>query len=184
MKIMPSARTRNLVTQDVKSEVLLYDLDTHKSFCLNETSALVWKNCDGKTPISQFAANLKLPEQIVLLALEQLGKECLLAEEFDAGLPADQLSRRRMLGALGTAVALPIIWTLVAPRSVQAQSNGQCILNGGEFCVPDPNASAETCTNIFANAEVSPSVCCSNLFIRLVFRDNPLQCCGVCGVLD
>ena len=46
-RIAPKARKENLVVQESNGEVLIYDLDTNKAFCLNETSALVWQACDG-----------------------------------------------------------------------------------------------------------------------------------------
>jgi hypothetical protein len=48
-KDYPISRQNNIVTQEVESELLIYDLVENKAFCLNETSAFVWQNCDGNS---------------------------------------------------------------------------------------------------------------------------------------
>ena len=45
MKMRPKSRTDNLVVQEMNDEVLVYDLDSNKAVCLNETAAIVWKSC-------------------------------------------------------------------------------------------------------------------------------------------
>ena len=45
---VPVARKQGLVVQEMPDEVLIYDLDTNKAHCLNQTAAFVWKSCDGK----------------------------------------------------------------------------------------------------------------------------------------
>lgn len=42
-----------LVVQEFEKEVLIYDLNNHKAYTLNETSSLVWRMCDGKTSIKR-----------------------------------------------------------------------------------------------------------------------------------
>ena len=48
---VPRARKEGLVVQDMPDELLVYDVDRHKAHCLNQTAALVWKRCDGKTSV-------------------------------------------------------------------------------------------------------------------------------------
>jgi hypothetical protein len=55
LKDYPHSRTKELVVQELKGELLIYDLSTNKAFCLNETSALVWQLCDGKSSISEIS---------------------------------------------------------------------------------------------------------------------------------
>ena len=81
---VPEARKEGLVVQHLSDEVLIYDQRRHKGHCLNQTAALVWKHCDGKTSVSEMThlleEELKTPvkEEVVWLALEQLGKTHLL----------------------------------------------------------------------------------------------------------
>jgi hypothetical protein len=51
----PTARTSGLVVQDVPNEVLVYDLESNKAHCLNQTAAMVWRACDGKTSVPEIA---------------------------------------------------------------------------------------------------------------------------------
>jgi hypothetical protein len=43
----PEARKDGLVIQDLPEEILVYDLNTNKAHCLNQTAAYVWQACDG-----------------------------------------------------------------------------------------------------------------------------------------
>lgn len=133
----PIARKEELVIQELAGEVLIYDLRTNKAICLNQTSALVWQNCDGKKTALEIAAemekHLALPvnEDVVWFALNQLEKENLLAANGKIPNRFSDLSRREIIKRIGAAsvVALPVIASIVAPSSVMAQTS--CIPGGG-----------------------------------------------------
>ncbi len=80
----PIARKDDLVIQEVGGEILVYDLRTNKAICLNQTSALVWQNCDGKKDALEIAKNIEkelgsnVSEDFVWFAVNQLEKENLL----------------------------------------------------------------------------------------------------------
>src|SRR5438132_1151839 len=84
---MPRSRNEQLVVQQLSDETLVYDLDRHKAHCLNEPAAVVWSLCDGRTTVAEAAKvlheRLGIPadEQVVHLALNQLGKARLLDGE-------------------------------------------------------------------------------------------------------
>lgn len=67
----PKSRNNELVVQEFEKEVLVYDLNNHKVYTLNETSASIWRMCDGKTSIKQMserlAEKLKTPISVSLL---------------------------------------------------------------------------------------------------------------------
>ena len=52
MEKMPQARRSGLIIQEVDSEILIYDQNTDKAHCLNQTAANVWKYCDGETTLA------------------------------------------------------------------------------------------------------------------------------------
>ena len=56
---VPVARKQGLVVQEMPDEVLIYDLDTNKAHCLNQTAAFVWKSCDGKNTVERIAGMLE-----------------------------------------------------------------------------------------------------------------------------
>lgn len=130
-KNFPVSRHQELVVQELMNEVLIYDLKNDKAFCLNETSALVWKLSDGTKSVSEItesvAGNINSPvtEDFVWLALDQLKKENLLdnGEELFSGF--NHVSRRELIRRIGltSVVALPVISSLVAPTAALSQSS-------------------------------------------------------------
>jgi len=128
--VKPLSRRDDLVVQDLNGEVLIYDLKEHKAFCLNETSALVWEACNGSKNVTEISRvigeklNAPASEDLVWLAIDQLKKEKLLADEHKLNSPFKGLSRREVIKkvGLGTMIALPIITGLVAPKAIHAGS--------------------------------------------------------------
>ena len=91
MSFLPKTRTQNVVIQETSDEVLVYDLDKNKAVCLNETSAIIWKLCDGQKSVNEIADEVgkklksKVNKDLVLLALDQLKNEGLLENDDDFG---------------------------------------------------------------------------------------------------
>lgn len=54
----PTARRTDVVVQELKGEVLIYDLKINKAYCLNETSAMVYQLCDGNNSVSDISNQL------------------------------------------------------------------------------------------------------------------------------
>ena len=151
MMQQPRARREGLVIKELPGEVLVYDLERDKAHCLNQTAAIVWKHCDGKTSVKGIAdllANeLRTPvdEKLVWLALDQFGRHQLLEEK--PALPSMMagLNRRQMVRALGLAalVAVPLVTTIVAPTPAQAATclpNGSACTSGAQCCSTICNA--------------------------------------------
>ena len=57
--VMPRARQDDFVVEKLPDETLVYDLNRYKAHCLNPTSALVWRRCDGRTTVAEVAALLE-----------------------------------------------------------------------------------------------------------------------------
>jgi hypothetical protein len=135
----PRARANQLVTRDVGDELLVYDLERHKAYCLNRVAMQVFRHCDGGTTIPDMAVRIgnalgmPVDEQAIRLGLLRLDKAHLLDG------PVAQIlhtSRREMLRTLGraAAVVVPVVTALTVPTSAQAQATG-CINNSSESCV-------------------------------------------------
>ena len=56
--INPTGRAENLVVQEYGNDILVYDLVDHRALSLNETSARVWRACDGKKSVAEIAAEI------------------------------------------------------------------------------------------------------------------------------
>jgi hypothetical protein len=127
---LPLARQRNLIVRELPDEVLVYDLDTDRAYCLNRTAALIWKNCAGKKSAREIALLLEqeskspVSEQVVMLGLEELAASDLLKEGTWRGLQPGGLSRRQLMKRLGLAatLGLPLITSVIAPTAAQAQT--------------------------------------------------------------
>ncbi len=126
----PTARQRDILVQESNDEVLVYDLKTNKALCLNEISAMIWQLCNGKNDIAaitkqfQSQSNQQIPVEFIEVALEQLNREKLI-ENYQPRTLTNKKSRREMIRKIGlaTAVALPIITSIVAPKAINAQSD-------------------------------------------------------------
>ena len=124
----PIARTEGLVIQEMPGEVLVFDMETNKAHCLNETAALVWKACDGKNSVTEITklfgnqSGKQVDENLVWLAIDQLNENNLLEEKIQANFNGQ--SRREVIKKIGLAavIALPIVSSLVAPTAAFAVS--------------------------------------------------------------
>ena len=149
----PRMRTQRLIIDELADEVLVYDLDRHKAHCLNQTAALVWKQCDGRTPPRAIARRLQsqleqpFTEDLVWLALSQLNKIHLLEESFAMPAPLPGMSRREMVRAMGiaAAVSVPLITSIVSPTAVQALT----CFPGGHSCSTDVECCSRNCLGNF-----------------------------------
>jgi len=125
----PVARKSGLVVQEMPDEVLVYDLNTNKAHCLNQTAARVWKACDGKTSISEIASSFgkDAHEDLIWLAVDQLNESELLDGRVASKFKGQ--SRREVLKKIGLAsvVALPVIASLVAPSNALAAQSCSCV---------------------------------------------------------
>ena len=124
--MIPKARKAELVVQEVSDEVLVYDLRTNRAHCLNETAAFVWKSCDGKNSVEEIGKKCQrdsgkpVSEEMIWLAIEQLGKRELLEKPVEVVFEGQ--TRREALKriGLGAMIALPIVTSLTAPTAALA----------------------------------------------------------------
>jgi len=126
----PKADSAKFVIQELPDELLLYNLDTNRAFALNHTSGFVWQNCTGEKSVREIAQDLEnqlhknVPEDLIWLTLERLQSENLIEIEDQSLIRELKVNRRKMLKSAGlaTLVALPLISSMIAPQSVNAQS--------------------------------------------------------------
>ena len=165
--MLPRARQDRLVVQELADEVLVYDLDRHKAHCLNRTAALVWRHCDGRTPVAEMASvlerELKCPvdQAVVWMAVERLARARLLQDRVTPPAGASHISRReavrRLALAGGLSVLLPAVSSIVAPTAAQAAS---CMPESACLATAPPCSGRPICNK--------PGKCCK--------QDTPTQC--------
>jgi hypothetical protein len=135
---LPKARKADLVTRQIPGELLVYDLKRHKAFCLNETAATIWKNCNGSRTVADLAAQFKrdhhlsIDEKVIWLALDQLEKSKLLQTSLTRPFGFGPISRRSLVRAgIVTAIALPIVTMIAAPTAQAAGTPITAAVCGG-----------------------------------------------------
>jgi hypothetical protein len=125
----PRRIQEEISVQQVGTETLVYDERRHKAFCLNESSSVIWRLCDGEHSIAQIAAvasselGTSLSEEFVLFAVEELCADGLI-EPSSTVEPRRTVSRRTILQSLGAggALLLPAVAAIFAPTAAQAYS--------------------------------------------------------------
>lgn len=155
-QLLPSARTGQLVVQELPDEVLVYDLARHKAHCLNKASAIVWKHCDGKMTIAEVKRVLEkelatlVDDDVVWLALSQLRRFHLLEEESRTILGMKVTRRDLVRKYLPAALVLPLILSVPAPTAAQAGSDPCAATTGrpnGCPCTTFTECQSNCCTN-------------------------------------
>jgi hypothetical protein len=128
---MPVARKDRLLVTELESsnEILIYDLDYNKAFCLNQVAALVWKYCDGESSMSSAietlnaSLNLQVSEYVICYVLHQLNKHRLLEAPMTQLIIKGEVSRHALIRKQGitATVLLPAIISIDAPVGRQAR---------------------------------------------------------------
>jgi hypothetical protein len=157
----PRARTNRLVTRDLGDELLVYDLERHKAYCLNRVAMEVFRHCDGETTIPDMALRigdalgLPVDERAVRLGLVRLEKAHLLDSPVAEIL---HTSRREMLRTLGRAavVVVPLVTAITVPTSAQAAS----------LCIP------------FGSPCTGPGQCCPGLSCNASIANPGMKTCN------
>ena len=145
-QVIPAARQEGLIVQELSDEVLVYDEQRHKAHCLNQTAAVVWRQCDGRRGAPEVARRASaemgatVGEEMVWLAVEELGKRGLLRERLGVGGTSRREVMKRL--GLGAAVALPLVTTIVAPEAAEAAN---CIPSG-QPCTTGPQCCSLLCS--------------------------------------
>jgi len=184
-KIRPIARTNNIVVQKLEDETLLYDLESDKAFCLNDTSAKIWHLCDGNKTAQEISDEMSVElrslvsEEVVWLAIEQFQKDGLI-DELNASFFGGT-SRREVIRKIGftSLVALPIVSSLVAPKATMAQSCAA--INGA--CMSDPQCcpGAGTCKLTLSGGMATPRCCVGTNAAVVGPGENYCALVGLCA---
>lgn len=130
----PVGRFTDIVIQPLDGELLIYDLEINKAYCLNKTSALIWQACNGENSVNGISriVSKNLGQQVnvnlIQLALDEFRKNNLLTNSEEANFALDKMSRRQLIRnvALNTAIVLPTISSLIAPTAAMAGSVAAC----------------------------------------------------------
>jgi hypothetical protein len=152
-QLTPRARQDGLVVRELSGELLVYDRDRNKAHCLNETAALIWKHCDGRTTVSMMRALLQervtepVEEQVIWYALDQFAKDHLLEERVKRPADIGRVSRRELIQRIGLAASIPLVVSIMAPSVFAAAScTGTCVV--GSLCSVTAPPGCQTCPSV------------------------------------
>ena len=162
---LPRARKDGLVIKELPNETLVYDLETDEAHCLNQTAALVWKRCDGRTTIAKMTSLLQaqletsVNADVVWLAVKQL-RDFHLVDSYDEETVAMPLVSRRnlVLKYAPAALVLPLIMSISAPTAAQAATD-PCIADPGGLgcpCQSDGDCDSQNCNAGTCGPELKP----------------------------
>jgi hypothetical protein len=139
--MIPVARQKNLLIQEVGNELVLYDQQTNKSHCLNSVAACVWNHCNGQNSVEDIARfltqELNIPANagvdirgLVYLSLEELEQYGLIERYLSAPTAVATLSRRTVVktatlaGGFAIGSMFPLVKSIIAPTPAMASSTG------------------------------------------------------------
>jgi hypothetical protein len=153
----PKTRNENIVVQEIENEILIYDLELNKAFCLNETSAIIYQLCDGKNSIADISSsiakklNQPINDELIWLALDGFKKDNLLENNEQFEVDFNGLTRRQVIKKVGfgSLVILPIISSVVAPVAGATASLAPLFA----ACTTNSDCASNFCTN-------GPPRCC------------------------
>ena len=160
--LRPLARPDTIVSE-LEDEVLLYDFETHGAHCVSKVAFRVYQLCDGKRTLRGIATELAqrgaaVSEVLVAQAVNELTTAGLLypAPSGRTTGRAVDLSRRdamkKMALTVGLSVAVPMVWSIVAPSVAEAASTmcvstSACMGAGTSgVCCGTSGGSAGTCS--------------------------------------
>lgn len=165
---LPQIKNDNFLEQSLEKELLIYDLNINKAFCLNETAAKVYHACDGTKDIQTMSAELSLPAEVIKLALDDFDRRNLLVDSFEINTSRRELIRK---AGFASVFALPVISALVAPKAIYASSN--CVAPGNDIEVRNnPALGAAVCYQ----PEIQ-SQCCDGTVNAVEYGDPDFTFC-------
>ena len=133
----PRAREEGLVVRQLLDEVVVYDLERHKAYCLSLGVASIWRRCDGRTTPAAIVRSLQktLPagEEAVWIALERLSRARLLQEPVSRPMSPAEPSRRRWMKKTAVLAGLSVI-SIAVPSADYAAS---CITSAACRSLPN-----------------------------------------------
>ena len=163
---LPRARKDGLVIKELVNETLVYDLERDEAHCLNQTSALVWKRCDGKTTIARMTSLLQeelgpsVSADVVWLAVKQLRDFHLIGSYAEETVSMPLVSRRSLvLKYAPAALVLPLILSISAPTAAQASTNPACATPPapqGCACNSDADCQSSNCNGGICGPQLKP----------------------------
>ena len=165
MTKLPKIRLSDVVVQTLDKELLVYDLKTHQAYQLNETSMIVFEACAAGQTFEDLKRKYKFTDDLIALALDSFQSMNLLDSGYQTKFAA--VSRREMIKKVGlaSAVALPVIVSIVAPQAAQAAS---CTAAGQPVSTTTTNPTGDTTQNQNYAGQFLLAKCCNHSYENFI----------------
>lgn len=132
MDAKPTARTDNLIIEELGDGIVVYDRDTGEAHSLDAHAASVWRAADGRRELSEIARVSNLEEPTVLAALDQLQAHGLLN---GSGVSRRAMLRRSAKFGAAAVAAAPLVETVLIPTAAAHASTGVPTPPRGSLCL-------------------------------------------------
>jgi hypothetical protein len=119
----PLARSEGLVSEEVDSQLLLYDTESHMAHALDGGAVGVWRACDGHTDVQTLARRCATSEDEVRATLGRLDELGLLER---GGETRRSALIKLTAAGVGLGAGIPTIASIVVPTAAQAISAQPC----------------------------------------------------------
>src|SRR5947209_2420101 len=126
-RLVPAARSENLIVVHVGEELLVYDERAAEAHCLTPLAASVWQACDGTSTVEQVSQGLGIDRGFVLHALEELSGKGLLDEPAGSSGITRREVTARMAKVGAVAASAPLIYSILSPTPALAASQNFCL---------------------------------------------------------
>lgn len=167
----PQARPE-LLLSETSDECLVYDFRDHEAHCMNAAAYAIFRQLDGRSTLAEIrvkasrAFGAELAEPAVRTAIAELEAAGLLVARRIAPRAVDHRRRRalaRLAATAGASLALPALWSIVAPTSAEAASTVMCVSVGActmtGDCCGTPGGAAMTCQGTMCGSNGAGSGC-------------------------
>lgn len=156
---LPKSRSANILTQELETETLIYDLLTDRAYTLNETARTVFNACGSGQTFADLKRRLNYTDELIHLTLAELERHDLLADEYLS--PDAEISRREVIRKVGlaTMIALPVIASITAPQAANAASGA--LLANGQRCGSNAVCQSSRCDTTGRCCQVSQQGACT-----------------------
>jgi hypothetical protein len=178
-QLLPKAKRREIVVQELPDELMIYDLETDRGFCLNQTARVIFEQCDGESTCRESIEvisgklGVKIDESILWSTIQKFHQAGLLEPDTTLNSVPRILRRDLIKSAASLTIAMPLIASIVAPAAVNAQSivcvppGGNClvdIITNTNNCCPGAtctvNVGGVCCLILTATCDVNNDFCC------------------------
>ena len=141
---------KSVIMRQLKDELVLYDSDTNRAFCLNRVASEVWSLCDGKTTVEQIIEHFQridepqIGRRVIYLSLRKLQRSGLLKSGSPAIEELSFRSRRELIKKLSIAAAMafPAVTSIIVPTPSEAASPCRHTLQ------PCPHGNTQCCSRL------------------------------------